>query len=153
MVKPGAYDGTPSEYNACYFYVKISKRAYAFKSNVACSYIVPIIEQKTIMMSQMHLAQQCPYVACAYAATTLIYFLSFVAKEEWSREGQGSDADVVTRSGGDADLDVSQPEMESGEIKVEIDRAVDPFYIPKIEPQSYSKLFIIMQKTDFFCFL
>ena len=89
-------------------------------------------------------------MACAYLATTVIYFLSFVAKEEWSREVQGSDADVVTRSGGDADLDVSQPEMESGEIKVEIDRAVDPFYIPKIEPQSYSKLFIIMQKTDFF---
>ena len=29
--------------------------------------------------------------------------------------------------------------MESGEIKVEIDVAVDPLYIPKTEPKSYSK--------------
>ena len=58
---------------------------------------------------------------------------SFSAFDEQSRgEGQGSDAD----------LDVSQPQMESGEIKVEIDRAVDPLYIPKYEPQLYSKLFI-----------
>ena len=32
--------------------------------------------------------------------------------------------------------------MESGEIKVEIDMAVDPLYIPKSELQLYSKLFI-----------
>ena len=70
------------------------------------------------------------------------YFLPCAGVEKRSRgEGQGSDADV-TRSGGDADLDVSQPLMESGEIKVEIDMAVDPLYIPKSELQLYSKLFI-----------
>ena len=47
-----------------------------------------------------------------------------------------------SRGEGDADLDVSQPLMESGEIKVEIDMAVDPLYIPKPELQIYSKLFI-----------
>ena len=72
-------------------------------------------------------------------ATTVIYFLSFVAKEEWSREGQGSDADVVTRSGGDADLDVSQPEMESGEIRVEINMNVDPLYNSTSEQHPHSK--------------
>ena len=71
-----------------------------------------------------------------------IYILPCAGVGERSRgEGQGSDADV-TRSGGDADLDVSQPLMESGEIKVEIDMAVDPLYIPKSELQLYSKLFI-----------
>ena len=62
---------------------------------------------------------------------------------------QGSDADFVTRSGGDADLDVSQPEMESGEIKVEMDLAVDPLYVPKTEPQSYSKSFIRQYTPSF----
>ena len=67
-------------------------------------------------------------------------FLTFAGVEEQSRgEGQGSDADV-TRSGGDADLDVSQPQMESGEIKVEIDMAVDPFFIPKLERKTQGKL-------------
>ena len=35
--------------------------------------------------------------------------------------------------GGEAD-------MEGTEIKVEVDRAVDPLYIPKTEPQLLSKL-------------
>ena len=74
--------------------------------------------------------------------------MSFAA-EEWSRgKGQDSDADVVTRSGGDADLDVSQPEMESGEIKVEIDTAVDPLYIPKTEPQAHSKFFLLGNRAN-----
>ena len=69
----------------------------------------------------------------------ILLFSSAALGEHIRGEGQGSDADVVTRSGGDADLDVSQPEMDSGEIKVEIDVAVDPLYIPKTEPKSYSK--------------
>ena len=79
----------------------------------------------------------------------ILLFSSAALGEHIRGEGQGSDADVVTRSGGDADLDMSQPEMESRQIKVEIDMAVDSFSIQNIESQSYSKLFIIMQKTDF----
>ena len=36
--------------------------------------------------------------------------------------------------------------MESGEIKVEIDMAVDPFFIPQSELQIYKKI-LIWQKT------
>ena len=35
---------------------------------------------------------------------------------------------------GGGEADVSQPQSEGGEIKVEMDRAGDPLYIPKSEP-------------------
>ena len=71
-----------------------------------------------------------------------IHFLSS-AGDHSRGEGQGSDADIVTRSDGDADLHTSQPEMESGEMKVEMDMAVDPLYFSKPEQQPYSKWLMI----------
>ena len=66
--------------------------------------------------------------------------LSFAVEERSRGEGQGVDADFDTRSGGDADLHMSLHEKETGEIKVEVDMAVDPLCIFKYESQSYSKL-------------
>ena len=65
----------------------------------------------------------------------------FFAVEEGSRgEGQGSGANALTRNNGE--VDVSQPEMATAEIKIEMDMAVDPFCIHETEPHSCSKLFI-----------